>query len=138
VWSGITERKIASAYDASSTFPLYLAPGGTFDANGGREDRTTNLTAAVVGLFAETLGLAFEGERGDLRTTFGAEDLLEYVYGIFHSPQYRARYDHQLRIDFLGHLRSHDEIGLVRVGMLPAPATKALHATLLWALFRTP
>jgi predicted helicase len=63
-------------------------------------DRTTNLTAAVVGLFAETLGLAFEGERGDLRTTFGAEDLLEYVYGIFHSPQYRARYDQQLRIDF--------------------------------------
>jgi len=100
VWNGITERKIASVYDASSTFPLYVASGGTLNVGDGQEDRTPNLTPAAVESLTEALGMSFKGDRGDLRTTLGTDDWLEYVYATFHSPQYRERYDQQLRIDF--------------------------------------
>lgn len=32
--------------------------------------------------------------------TFGPEDVLAYIYGIFHSPEYRKRYAEFLKIDF--------------------------------------
>ena len=37
---------------------------------------------------------------GDLRETFGPEDVFHYIYAIFHSPSYRQRYDQFLRADF--------------------------------------
>lgn len=100
VWNGVTERKIASVYDASSTFPLYVASGGAPSAGDGREMRVPNLTPEATDALADALDMSFEGERGDLGTTFGANDWLDYVYACFHSPQYRARYAQQLRIDF--------------------------------------
>ncbi len=38
--------------------------------------------------------------RGDLRGTFGPEDILAYIYAVFHSPGYRKRYEAQLKHDF--------------------------------------
>jgi hypothetical protein len=38
--------------------------------------------------------------RGDLKTTFGAEDLFHYMYAILHSPTYRTRYAEFLKMDF--------------------------------------
>ena len=38
--------------------------------------------------------------KGDLRDTFGPEDILHYIYAVFHSPTYRERYDQFLRSDF--------------------------------------
>ena len=32
--------------------------------------------------------------------TFGPEDLLAYIYAVFHSPDYRARYEAHLKLDF--------------------------------------
>jgi predicted helicase len=37
---------------------------------------------------------------GDLRKTFGPEDVLHYMYAVFHSPTYRTRYVEFLKIDF--------------------------------------
>ncbi|MEI6449414.1 MAG: type ISP restriction/modification enzyme [Actinomycetes bacterium] len=101
VWNGITERKIASVYDASSTFPLYVTADEMPDGDGGAgRRRVANTQDSAVGALAEAMNMAFEGERGDLRGSFGADDWLEYVYAVFHSPEYRKRYDRQLRIDF--------------------------------------
>ncbi len=38
--------------------------------------------------------------RGNLGSTFGPEDLLHYIYALFHSPTYRERYAAELRTDF--------------------------------------
>lgn len=38
--------------------------------------------------------------KGDLFKTFGPEDILHYMYAIFHSPTYRSRYAQFLKIDF--------------------------------------
>ncbi|MCE5186236.1 MAG: hypothetical protein LLF76_08945 [Planctomycetaceae bacterium] len=35
-----------------------------------------------------------------LRGTFGPEDVFAWIYGVFHSPQYRKRYAEFLKIDF--------------------------------------
>lgn len=37
---------------------------------------------------------------GDLRATFGPEDVFNYMYAVFHSPAYRSRYAAFLKIDF--------------------------------------
>jgi predicted helicase len=37
---------------------------------------------------------------GDLKKTFGPEDVLHYIYAVFHSPAYRSRYAEFLKIDF--------------------------------------
>ena len=38
--------------------------------------------------------------KGDLHTTFGPEDIFNYMYAVFHSPAYRERYAEFLKIDF--------------------------------------
>src|SRR6185436_3883311 len=38
--------------------------------------------------------------QGDLTSKFGPEDLLAYIYALFHGPTYRERYAAELRSDF--------------------------------------
>ena len=79
-------------------FPLYLYPVNNelqLDMN-----RYHNLNLEFVKAFSEKLGLKFiEDGKGDLRETFGPEDIFNYAYAIFHSPIYR-RYAEFLKIDF--------------------------------------
>ena len=37
---------------------------------------------------------------GDLRQSFGPEDVLHYIYAVLHSPEYRRRYADFLKSDF--------------------------------------
>jgi len=89
-------------------FPLYLRkkylsvkdsevfPWGK-DATG----RIPNIAPVFIGLMQGCLGLSFVTTGpGDLHTTFGPEDVLHYIYAIFHSPGYRARYAQFLKADF--------------------------------------
>ena len=67
----------------------------------GKNGRTPNLDPAFVKVFSESVGLSFVSDgKGDLRTTYGPEDLLGYIYAVFHSPTYRSRYAEFLKIDF--------------------------------------
>jgi hypothetical protein len=43
---------------------------------------------------------AFRCERGDLRTTFGARDVFDWIYAVLHSPYYRECYADFLKSDF--------------------------------------
>ena len=43
---------------------------------------------------------SFPTARGDLRATFGPEDVFAYIYAVFHSPGYRERYEAHLKLDF--------------------------------------
>jgi len=87
--------------------PLYLYPeDDLFDEDeiiwpSGKGGRTPNLDPAFVERFSKSVGLSFVSDgKGDLHTTYGPEDLLAYIYAVFHSPTYRSRYAEFLKMDF--------------------------------------
>ena len=106
--TSIVAHKTCSAYDINSLFPLYLYPGvGKADGllfsrwTKGKDGRTPNLDSRYVERIAAATELRFVSDgRGDLRKTFGPEDVFAYVYTVFHSPRYRSRYEAQLKVDF--------------------------------------
>ena len=81
---------------SESLFPLYLK-----STRGRSLDVTTNFATDFLEMAASRLQLTWlTSARGDLTTTFGPEDLLHYIYALFHSPTYRRRYAAELRTDF--------------------------------------
>ncbi|MCI0553674.1 MAG: N-6 DNA methylase, partial [Anaerolineae bacterium] len=101
----ICGHKSCAAYDINFLFPLYLfttpeETAGTLFAQS-EVTRTPNLAPAFLSAFSEKLGLQFilDGS-GDLKKTFGPEDVFYYAYAVFHSPTYRTRYAEFLKIDF--------------------------------------
>src|SRR5260221_7017177 len=79
----------------NNLFPLYLYGGASTDA------RRANLAPEFISAFASRLGMNWAADgRGDLRHTFGPEDVLAYMYAVFYSPAYRQRYSSFLKIDF--------------------------------------
>ncbi len=104
----IVEAKCGEASTQSATFPIYLYPGvGKADGSlfsrwaKGKDGRTPNLDSVFVERIAAATKLRFVSDgRGDLRKTFGPEDVLAHIYGVFHSHGYRERYEAQLKLDF--------------------------------------
>jgi predicted helicase len=73
-------------------------PETLFDHDNGRRP---NLAAGLVEEIAGRLRLRFVSEGGgDLRKSFGPEDVCHYVYAVFHCPTYRTRYAEFLKTDF--------------------------------------
>lgn len=101
----ISEKILLSAKTSINSFhfPLYLystAKADLFDDStaGGRRP---NLAPEFIADFSARLQLDFvPDECGDLRKTFGPEDVFHYAYAVFHSPTYRSRYAEFLKIDF--------------------------------------
>jgi hypothetical protein len=95
---------------SSFNMPLYLYPNswdkGQADMDyenwtRGKDGRMPNLSRGFVEDLAEQIKLKFVSDgHGDLKVTFGPEDLFDYIYGVLHSPEYRRRYAEFLRIDF--------------------------------------
>ena len=89
-------------------FPLYLYPGvGKADGSlfsrwpKGKGGRTPNLDLGFVEQLAAATELRFVSDgRGDLGKTFGPEDVVAYIYAVFHSSGYRERYEALLKLDF--------------------------------------
>ncbi len=107
----IAGHKTCSAYDINFIFPLYLYT--TADDTKGtlfvqsETTRRPNLKPEFIRAFSAKLGLAFitddgysQRGGGDLKKTFGPEDVFRYAYAVFHSPTYRERYAEFLKIDF--------------------------------------
>ena len=102
--SSIIAHKTCSAYDINSFFPLYLYPGvGKADLSlfsrwsKGKDGRTPNLDSGFVAQLADAIDLRFVSDGcGDLRKAFGPEDVVAYIYAVFHGPGYRERYEAQL------------------------------------------
>jgi predicted helicase len=63
--------------------------------------RCPNLAPEFVEDISRRLKLTFVPDgMGDLKETFGPEDIFHYMYAVFHSPSYRERYAEFLKIDF--------------------------------------
>ena len=97
--------------------PLYLYPEPTEQQTTGNEQqtRTPNLNPEILSKIEESLQLTFVPEketdgnvcmanseevRDDFKTTFAPIDLLDYIYAVLHSPEYREKYKEFLKIDF--------------------------------------
>ncbi|TBW26988.1 type ISP restriction/modification enzyme [Gramella sp. KN1008] len=113
----IADKSVSSTLDNSAVFPLYLYPETSDQQTTGHEQqiRTPNLDPAILSKIAKNLGLSFVSEketgsnlcmanseevRDDFKTTFAPIDLLDYIYAVLHSPEYREKYKEFLKIDF--------------------------------------
>ena len=94
--------------EGNQTFPLYLFPM-TSDVSGKKSDgtpallegRRSNLNPEFVAEIEKRVKLSFVPEgKGDLKKTFGPEDVFHYIYAVLHAPTYRNRYAEFLKIDF--------------------------------------
>ena len=89
-------------------FPIYLYPRvGKANTSlfsrwaKGKDGRTPNLDSGFVEQVSAATKLQFVSDgRGDLRKTLGPEDILAWIYAVFHSPRYRERYEAPLKLDF--------------------------------------
>lgn len=108
IWSLLTCS--ASPIDANifrrggvNIFPLYLYASAKTDLfdDSAPGKRRPNLAPEFIADFSARLQLAFVPDGcGDLKKTFGPEDVFHYAYAVFYSPTYRSRYAEFLKIDF--------------------------------------
>ena len=108
----LIDKSILSSADNANVAPLYLYPsqdsGDMFEAQRAKEaesdpnqGRQPNISEEFIEDCSKKLGLKFiQNGSGDLKKTFGPEDVFFYIYGIFHSPVYRTRYEEFLKRDF--------------------------------------
>ena len=109
----VSDRNSVSMQTKESThyFPLYLYPESSGQLSlGSAATRTPNLNLEIVNQIAKGLGLEFVPEKhltpdpspqGEgSRQTFAPIDLLDYIYAVLHSPNYRETYKEFLKIDF--------------------------------------
>jgi predicted helicase len=95
------EYKAGSHDRNTQVFPLYLYL---------RADRQPNINTAFVSDLEQRLRMQFIGSGGgDLRLTFGPEDIFHYAYAIFHCPTYRQRYAEFLNLEFPRLPVTHDK-----------------------------
>ena len=89
--------------------PLYLYPEATTQHSLLDEVvRTPNLNMEIVNQMATALGIPFVDEKdltgfenlSGLPKDFAPIDILDYIYAILHSPNYREKYKEFLKIDF--------------------------------------
>jgi hypothetical protein len=80
-------------------FPLYLYPDP--EQKSFHEAKRVNISPQLIKYLEKHLDLQWiEEGSGDLTTTVGPQDVLNYVYAMLHSPAYRSRYAEFLKRDF--------------------------------------
>ena len=108
ITNAITEKGIMAMRvgNAAIVCPLYLYPEKT-DQHSLLDEvvRTPNLNMEIVNQMAEELGMYFSPEEFDGTTTvetnqFTPLNILDYIYAVLHSPNYREKYKEFLKIDF--------------------------------------
>ena len=108
VSSKVSESCVISttSREGNQVFPLYLYPTNTptlfeTEPTNSPNGRRPNLALEFIKELSAKLELEFISDgKGDEKKTFGPEDIFNYIYAVFHSPQYRQRYAEFLKIDF--------------------------------------
>ena len=108
----MSEAKTGESTTQSYNFPLYVYQEPTeLDPR----ERIPNFNPEIIKEIAAKLGLEFVAEkepegnvclanssevRDEYKTSFAPIDLLDYIYAVLHSPNYRETYKEFLKIDF--------------------------------------
>ena len=82
----ITDKTILSSKDNANVFPLYL-----YEENMGKVEKRANLDKGIVEKLCAS---------ASLREEISPEDIFDYIYGVLHSPAYRAKFKEFLKVDF--------------------------------------
>jgi predicted helicase len=102
----ITDKCIISSLDNANVLPLYLYPTNKptlfeTEPTNNPHGRRPNLAPEFIAELSQKLNLEFLTDgKGDQIKTFAPEDIFNYIYAVFHSPEYRQRYAELLKIDF--------------------------------------
>ena len=101
----IVETKCGESTTQSCTIPLYLYPateGETLSQwPAGSSGRLPNFGLEFIADLEKRIKLPFVSDgKGDLKKTFGPEDVFHYIYAVLHSPEYRRRYADFMKSDF--------------------------------------
>ena len=99
VSQALAQLHTASLKEVNHLFPLYLYK----EKGGGKADRVrqANIDEEFIEAASTALNLEFTPESaGDLKASFGPEDVFHYIYAVLHSPEYRRRYADFLKSDF--------------------------------------
>ncbi len=101
----IVETKCGESTTQSCTIPLYLYPateGETLSHwSASSRGRRPNCNPEFIADLEKQIKLSFISDsNGDLKKTFGPEDVFHYLYAVLHSPEYRRRYADFLKSDF--------------------------------------
>lgn len=93
----VNEMKTCSHDRGTNCFPLYLEDGaGELQIGHGKRP---NFSADAFRVFEAALSEGASRRDGQ-SDVLSPEDLLDYMYAVFHSPTYRSRYAEILKIDF--------------------------------------
>lgn len=82
----ITDKTILSSKDNANVFPLYL-----YEENMGKVEKRANLDKDIVAKLRASASPCEE---------LSPEDIFDYIYGVLHSPDYRAKFKEFLKVDF--------------------------------------
>ncbi|MGI0105983.1 type ISP restriction/modification enzyme [Salinimicrobium sp. WS361] len=105
----VSTHKIVTVYDRSFLFPLYLYPENSeqYTTENGPQSRIANLNQKIIDKIGEGINHAFLPDENlvcDLEAgldgTFSPLDILDYIYAVLHSPEYREKYKEFLKIEF--------------------------------------
>ncbi|MBD3256770.1 MAG: N-6 DNA methylase [Candidatus Lokiarchaeota archaeon] len=110
----VFSKDAISIKDRATGFPLFVYPDESaaklfddtatspWDPDSAHGNRVPNLSQDFVEEFAAKLDLTFDAHKtgNAIAQAFGPEDILAYIYAVFHSPTYRERYAEFLKIDF--------------------------------------
>jgi predicted helicase len=88
----------AGALGGGTVFPLYLYP--VSDELDHTAQRQPNLNMELVAEIANKTGLRFTAEKQEAENTFAPIDILDYIYAVLYSNNYRETYREFLKIDF--------------------------------------
>ncbi len=87
--------------NAAKFFPLYIySENNSQQTIGPSSERIPNLNLDIVKKISAQIGLTFTNEKETIENTFAPIDILDYIYGVLHSPSYRENYKEFLKIDF--------------------------------------
>lgn len=92
--------------EGCQVYPLYLYPETTSQTSLLDEVvRVPNLNMEIVSEIAKKLQLDFVPEKPEIQkskseSVFAPIDILDYIYAVLHSPNYREKYKEFLKIDF--------------------------------------
>jgi len=99
-------HKAVGAYDINTLFPLYVTPNdgelsAESDGLASLGFGHSNLRPEFERQVSSKLGLKYLPlGAADLVTACGPKDVFDYLYSVFHSPEYRERYASFLKTDF--------------------------------------
>jgi len=91
----MSEAKCGERTTQSAIFPIYL-----YSSEYGKIKRTPNLNLQEIRKIEQSVDLTFVADNRNNEDTFSPIDILDYIYAILYSHNYRDKYKEFLKMDF--------------------------------------